>query len=80
MKDSSHVNIQPLSGMLPAQVINTLIFYAVSLISITGYMRYEHGEEMILAKDVTHNAACSPRPRHTRDIATFSASFRRRGA
>ena len=23
--------------MLPAQVINTLIFYAVSLISITGY-------------------------------------------
>ena len=37
MKDSSHVNIQPLSGMLPAQVINTLIFYAVSMISITGY-------------------------------------------
>jgi hypothetical protein len=36
-KDSSHVNIQPLYGMLPAQLIKTLNWFGVSLVSIIGY-------------------------------------------
>jgi retron-type reverse transcriptase len=41
MKDSSHVNIQPLvlfeKGMLPVKIIKILIWFAVFLISIIGY-------------------------------------------
>jgi len=41
MKDSTHVNIQPLvlfgKGMLPVKIIKILILFAVFLISIIGY-------------------------------------------
>jgi RNA-directed DNA polymerase len=62
LKDSSHVNIQPLKRMLPVKIIKILIWFAVFLISIIGYTVIEEnltnyivGITIIILREVLHD-------------------------
>lgn len=82
MKDSSHINIQPLNQngkrMLPVKIIKKLSSFVVSLISIVGYtvieenlIIYSAGITIIILLEVLHDGHSISKWGLSRKVSSF---------